>query len=69
MWDGLACGARVSRGMNSDVDRDTVKAFRELHFKLAKKDGLPIPIIESVAVNYWIDHNGKLVSDLPPSEN
>ena len=50
---GFVCSAQVIRGVDKETDKQAVKDMREWHYGPARKDGVPVPVVILVEVEYW----------------
>jgi Gram-negative bacterial TonB protein C-terminal len=62
---GYVCSARVLQGINKEIDKKTEKKVREWRLDPARKDGRAVPVVVTIAVNYWATSTGEIVSDPP----
>lgn len=62
---GYVCSAQVSPNVEKKLGELAVSAVRTWHFKPAKKDGRPVPVVVTVVINFKLDKDGKpiLASD------
>ena len=63
---GYVCRPHVLSGISKEINKKTEMAARGWHFEPARKNGHTVPVVVSVAVNYWTTSAGEIVSDPPP---
>ena len=63
---GYVCSARITHGIDKELDKKTEMMVKEWHFDPARKNGKGVPVIVSLDVNYWTTSKGEIISDPPP---
>ncbi|HEV2382915.1 MAG TPA: energy transducer TonB [Terriglobia bacterium] len=67
---GYVCDARVLRGIDKEIDEQTLQTVRQWHLQPTRKDGHNVPVVADMNVNYWCK-DGKLIplpATLPASQ-
>ena len=57
------CSARITHGLNKELDKKTALMVKGWHLDPARKNGKAVPAIVSLDVNYWTTSKGEIVTD------
>lgn len=58
---GYVCNSTVIRGIDKRIDADAISTLRKWHYNPALKNGRGVPVVITVALNYWRDKQGQLI--------
>jgi TonB family protein len=60
---GYVCSSRVIQSFDKKFDEMAIGKIAQWHFSPAKKDGRPVPVAVTVAVDFWRDKDGEIKLD------
>ena len=66
---GYVCSARTLRGPSKEFNKKAETAVRVWHFDPYRKDGLAVPSVVAVDVNYWTTSAGEIIGDAPLTQS
>jgi len=64
--DGIVTDTKVIRSIGEDLDNAAVVAVSQWEFTPTLLNGVPVPVIMTVTVNFMLDADGKPVASPPP---
>jgi len=67
--NGLVSEAKVIRSLDEPLDSAAVDAVRQWEFTPTLLNGVPVPVIMTVTVNFTLDAAGNVVPSPPPPDN